>query len=75
MRTTLNLDDDVLPLVKDYAEARSIALGRAVSELLRRSLMSRRPTRFTNGLQVFDLPLDSPRVTTELVKRLEAEND
>ncbi len=36
MRTTLNLDDDVLQKVKDYAESRSLSVGRAVSELVRK---------------------------------------
>jgi hypothetical protein len=38
MRTTLSLDDEVLGLVKRYAESRSRGLGKAVSELVRRGL-------------------------------------
>ena len=73
MRTTLTLDDDVFLLIKSYAESRSLALGKAVSELVRRGFAARRPTRVVNGLQVFDLPLDSPQVTTGHVRRIEAE--
>ena len=75
MRTTLNLDDDVLPLVGKYAASRSLGLGKAVSELVRRGLAARRPTRVVNGLQVFDLPPDSPRVTSEHVRRIEADDE
>ena len=32
-----------------------------------------RPTRIVNGLQVLDLPDDSPVVTTEHVRRITAE--
>ena len=32
-----------------------------------------RATRMVNGLQVFDLPADSPEVTAELVRRVEAD--
>jgi len=71
MRTTLNLDDDVLQLAKQYAEVRSLALGRAVSVLVRRGLAARWPTRVVNGVHVFDLPPDSPRVTTRKVRDLE----
>lgn len=60
-------------LAKAYAESRSLALGRAVSELVRRGLAVERPFRMVNGLAVFDLPPDSPVVTTEMVKELEAD--
>ena len=75
MRTTLSIDDDVMPLVQQYAKSRSVALGKAVSELVRRGLSLPRPTRTVNGLEVFDLPADSPRVTTELVRALENDSD
>lgn len=73
MRTTVNLDDDVLVAAKEYAENRSLPLGKAVSELVRRGIASTRPTRLVNGLLVFDLPADSPKVTRETVKRLVSE--
>ncbi|MGB9071884.1 MAG: hypothetical protein WCC22_04385 [Terriglobales bacterium] len=74
MRTTLSLDDDVFQLVKTYAENRSVAMGKALSELVRRGLSAPPKTRVVNGLVVFDVPEDSEPVTTELVKRLEAED-
>ncbi len=49
-----------------------MALGKAVSELVRRGFALRRPTRTVNGLEVFDLPPDSPRVTTRDVRRVDA---
>ena len=73
MRTTLSLDDDVFDLVKTYADNRSLAMGKAVSELVRRGLSAPVKTRAVNGLVVFDVPPDSGRVTSELVKRLESE--
>jgi len=73
MRTTINLDDDVLQVVRHYAESRSLAMGKAVSELVRRGLNAPMATKVVNGLHVVVLPADSPRVTTELVKRLENE--
>ncbi len=73
MRTTLSLDDDVFLVVKTYAEIRSLAMGKAVSELVRRGLSAPVKTRAVNGLVVFDVPEDSDPVTSELVKRLEAE--
>ena len=73
MRTTLNLDDDVFQLVKTYAENRSLAMGKALSELVRRGLNAPVKKRVVNGLVIFDVPADSEPVTSELVKRLEAE--
>jgi hypothetical protein len=71
MRTTLNLDDDVLRLVRDYARRRSLPLGAAVGELVRTGLTTPKPTKIVNGFHVVDLPADSPVVTTEDVRRLE----
>ena len=73
MRTTLNLDDDVLEMVRQYSEARSLALGKAASELMRKGFSTPTPTRMINGVVVFDLPPDSPPVTTEMVKGFESE--
>jgi hypothetical protein len=73
MRTTLSLDDDVFRLAKAYADNRSLALGKAVSELVRRGFAAPVKTRVVNGLVVFDVPENSAPVTSELVKRLEAE--
>jgi hypothetical protein len=74
MRTTLSLDDEVLGLVKRYAESRSLGLGKAVSELLRRGLTAERPTRRVNGLWVFDLPANSPPVTRKKIEEIESDD-
>lgn len=73
MRTTLNLDDDVLEKVKEYADSRSVALGRAASDLIRQGLAAPIQTRIVNGLHVLVLPPNSPPVDLELVRRLEDE--
>lgn len=73
MRTTINIDDDALDLVRQYSRARSLALGKAASELLRKGFSSPTPTRIVNGLVVFDVPPDEPRITNERVKELESE--
>ena len=72
VRTTLSLDDDVFQVLKTYAEKRSLAMGKAVSELVRRGLNAPVKTRVINGLVVFDVPESSEPVTSELVKQLEA---
>lgn len=73
MRTTVRLDDDVFKVVRQYAEARSVAMGKALSELVRRGLEAPLKTRKVNGVVVFDLPQGSERVTSERVKKLAEE--
>jgi hypothetical protein len=73
MRTTLTLDDDILELAARQARLRGVSLGRVVSDLVRKGLNAPTPAQDRGGLVVFQLPADSPRVTTEDVRRLEAE--
>jgi hypothetical protein len=73
MRTTLNLDDDILELATRQAKLRSVSLSKTVSDLLRRGLNAPTPSQDKDGLVVFQLPADSPAVTTEEVRRIETE--
>jgi hypothetical protein len=73
MRTTLNLDDDILELATRQAKLRGVSLGKTVSDLLRKGLSAPTPAQDKDGLVVFHLPADSPRVTTDDVRRIEAE--
>jgi hypothetical protein len=73
MRTTLTLDDDVFEVAVRQAKARGVSLGRTVSDLARRGLQAPTPSTEKDGLVVFRLPADSPRVTTDDVRRLENE--
>jgi negative regulator of replication initiation len=75
MRTTISIDDDTFRLVKRYAASRSLGIGKAISELLRRAFTVPRPTRTVNGLQVFDLPAESPRVTMKQIQDLDANQE
>jgi hypothetical protein len=65
----------MLRLVKRYAASRSLSLGKAVSELLRRGFTMPRPSLTVNGLQVFDLPAESPRVTMKEIQDLDANQE
>ncbi len=73
MRTTLTLDDDILELATRQAKARGLSLGRTVSDLVRRGLNAPTPSTDKDGLVVFQLPADSPQITTDDVRRIEAE--
>jgi hypothetical protein len=71
MRTTLNIEADVLELLRQYAHSRSLALGKAASELMRRGLDAPTPTRIVNGFVVFDVPAEGCLITSKRVKSLE----
>ncbi len=70
MRTTLNFDDDALKIVREYSKARSLALGKAASELVRKGGKAPLEMKMVNGFWTVVLPKGSKKVTTEQVKRL-----
>jgi hypothetical protein len=70
MRTTLNLEDDAFAAAQAYASARALKLGQAVSELIRASSSPKPLLKKKNGVWVFDLPPNTPRVTSAQVKDL-----
>lgn len=73
MRTTISLDDDLFELATRQARLRGVSLGKTISDLVRRGLNAQTPARHEKGLLVFELPSDSPKVSTEQVRRIEAE--
>ena len=72
MRTPLDIRDDVLEKVNDYATARSISKGAAVSEVLERGFNAEVPTKWENGILIFS-PGPSGVVTSEHVMKLKDE--
>ena len=73
MRTTLDIDDDVLQAAKELAEARGSSAGKVLSELARKGLMpaaSAEPST-RNGVPVLS-PRggDAPRPTMRQVNQL-----
>jgi hypothetical protein len=73
VRTTLTLDDDILERAARQAKLRGTSLSKTVSDLLRRGLSAPTPSQEKGGIVVFQLPADSPSVTTEEVRRIESE--
>jgi|CZKF01.1.fsa_nt_gi hypothetical protein len=65
MRTTLDIRDDVLQQVKEYAAARSISNGAAASDILERGLNAEVPTKWENGILIFSPGPDSEMITLE----------
>jgi hypothetical protein len=73
MRTTIALDDDVFRVVTRQAKLRGVSVGKTVSDLVRRGLSAPAESEEKQGVVMFRLPSDSPKVTTELVRHLESE--
>lgn len=74
VRTTLDLDDDVLLAAKEIAANRGTTAGRVLSELARKALAPSRSARVRNGVPL--LPRrrrGQPRPTLERVNRLRDE--
>jgi hypothetical protein len=69
VRTTLDVDDDVLQAAKEIAELRHKTTGQVLSELARKALQPKRPPRVRNGVPL--LPSQPGRiVTTRMVEEL-----
>ena len=71
VRTTLDIDDDLLQAVKELAAVRGVTAGQALSALVRQALAPARPARTRNGIPV--LPRRSAkalRPTMKLVNEL-----
>jgi hypothetical protein len=74
VRTTLDIDDDVLQAVKEIARNRRHTAGRVVSDLARLALTPGKPRRVRNGVPLLPpRPEGQPRPTMEMVNRLRDE--
>lgn len=73
MRTTLDIDEDVLIAVKEIASMRGVSAGRIVSELTRTALTKRAPHDYRNGVPLFPLRPGGQMITLELVNELRDE--
>jgi predicted urease superfamily metal-dependent hydrolase len=73
MRTTLNIDDDVLMVIKQIADRQHISRGKVVSHLARQALLSQESGGTRNGIPLFPRRADGKVVTLELVNQLRDE--
>jgi len=69
MRTTLDIDDDVLQAAKELGEMRKKTAGQILSELARKALEPKRTYTVRNGVPI--LPHVPGRIlTVEMVERM-----
>jgi hypothetical protein len=71
MRTTLDIDEDVLQAAKELASARGTTAGRVLSELARKGLAPEKTAKVRNGVPLLPRrPPGSPRMTMKLVNEI-----
>jgi hypothetical protein len=71
MRTTLNIEDDALLVIRKYAEDREISLGQAASDLVNRGAQSIPQFQIKNGWVILDLPSGNAQISNEMLDELE----
>jgi len=70
VRTTLELDDDLVHVAKQLARQRETTMGQVVSDLLRQALEPKAAPRMRNGVPLFTPKPGARKPNLELVNRL-----
>jgi hypothetical protein len=73
MRTTLDLDDDLVEIAKQLAGQRRTTMGRIISDLARKSLEPKRAGRVRNGVRLFAPKPGTKKPSLSLVNKLRDE--
>lgn len=73
MRTTLDLEEDVLLAAKEIARQRGVSIGKVLSDLARQALSRQDTVTMRNGLPLFPIQPEARVVTLELVNQLRDE--
>jgi hypothetical protein len=68
VRTTLEIDDDVVAAARELASGERRSLGSVISELARRGLTPAKVER-ENGMPVIRVPAGTSPITPEMVRR------
>jgi hypothetical protein len=76
MRTTIEIEDDLLLTVKEIAQQRGTTAGSVVSSLLRESLQPKSfKVEYRDGVPLLPRRPNAPVVTSKLVNRLRDEDE
>jgi hypothetical protein len=75
MRTTLDIDDDILQAAKEIAASRGTTTGRVLSDLARKALEPKQVPSVRNGVPLLpSRPKGSTHPTMALVNKLRDED-
>ena len=70
MRTTLEIDDDVLQAAKELADFRGLTAGKVLSELARKGMTPTTESAVRNGVPVLPRQPGRRTITMKLVNEL-----
>jgi hypothetical protein len=73
MRTTVDLDEDVLLAAREVAGRRGVSIGRVISDLVRQALSQREAATTRNGVPLIPIQPGAGITTLELVNTLRDE--
>ena len=73
VRTTLELDDDIVTVAKQLAAQRSMTMGQVISDLARRALEPTSRAKTRNGVVLFTSKPGARKPSLALVNRLRDE--
>jgi hypothetical protein len=74
MRTTLDLDEDLIQLARQLAQQRGMTIGQVVSDLARQALEAKPAPKVRNGVQLFVPRRGARKPHLALVNRLRDES-
>jgi len=67
MRTTINLDEDVVRAIRSMARERGESLGSVISSLVREALRRPESVQYDMDVPIFRVREDAPPITPEMV--------
>ena len=73
MRTTVDIDEDVLLVTKEIAQREGLSMGKVLSNLARLALTRQTDLQHRNGVPLFPRKPTAKVVTLELVNQLRDE--
>ncbi len=73
MRTTVEIEDDVLLAAREIARQQGVSMGKVLSDLARQALTHQPAAETRHGVPLFPTSVDGGIVTLELVNRLRDE--
>ena len=73
MRTTLDLEEDVLQAAAEIAQQQGVSIGKVVSDLARQTLARQQSRTQRNGVPLFPIQPTVGIVTLEVVNQLRDE--
>ena len=74
MRTTVDLDDELLFALKDLARRQGVTLGQAISTLARESLPAKGALKVRNGVRLFPAKAGNAKSDLHVVNALRDES-